>query len=525
MNTPYFTKAENLAQIANVMRQYNYGASEYRGFLAIADTPTLDGWYWATEIGTYTNAGNLVIVANKINMIEKDGSTFRLYDIDVPATEVVDGFLSTETTKPGSANNDRLLNEKIETAFQGIKLLEQPDGFYLTDASGNVIAKVTADGIQSVAFLNKEGEDLAGVSTAIKVIEQPDGFYFVDNLGFIVCKITADGFQSAEYLDKQGVPLRATVLNTSIKGKEFYTIGDSLSAANIWQSKLVELTNSTFNAALNNSANLSVGGTRTGGVNTTCGQWRAKLLFELGVNPEVIFIENINDAGIITAHPAPNGLGTINDEPFMLLNIIIYPTTFNTQEDIYPFLDNGGFSSYLGTFATIDRKIGSGIRIPYLDGSTTKYREYIFDSKNVANWTTRSFWISESSGATIYKVYKGLIEYLKSKFPTALIYWFAPTRLSIQTVVGGLGYNSAFWNADGSFNMNAFKADPYNVDYKKLVDAQKDICAYYSIPFLNVNENCGINPLNYLSYYPPGDAHPLPIGYEKWGETVARLIQ
>ena len=85
MNTPYYTKAESDAIEANLRRQYNYGASEYRGFLTIAQTPTLDGWYWATEIGTYTNAGGLVTLANKINMIEKDGSTFRLYGIDAPA--------------------------------------------------------------------------------------------------------------------------------------------------------------------------------------------------------------------------------------------------------------------------------------------------------------------------------------------------------------------------------------------------------------------------------------------------------
>lgn len=113
-NTPYYTKAEADAIEANLRRQYNYGASEYQGFLTIANTPTINGWYWATQIGTYTNAGGLVTVANKINMIEKDGTTFRLNVIDVPVTSVVDGFASNSTTSAGSANNDRLLSEKSQ---------------------------------------------------------------------------------------------------------------------------------------------------------------------------------------------------------------------------------------------------------------------------------------------------------------------------------------------------------------------------------------------------------------------------
>jgi len=114
MNTPYYTKAENDAIEANLRRQYNYGASEYRGFLAIADTPTLDGWYWATEIGTYTNAGGLVTVADTINMIEKNGSTYNLSDVAVPLTSVVDNLTSTSASNALSANQGRLLNEKFE---------------------------------------------------------------------------------------------------------------------------------------------------------------------------------------------------------------------------------------------------------------------------------------------------------------------------------------------------------------------------------------------------------------------------
>lgn len=468
---------------------------------------------------------------DEVNHLGKDWvSNAAIISTDVPGVsskwvERLSGYVENSDINKGTFNSfdnenpssQQSVSNYIKPIYENINFIEQADGFYLTDVNGYVIAKVTNNGIQSVGFLNKNGEDLAGVSNDIKLLLQPDGFHFVDYLGYVIGKITAAGFQGIDFLDKDGNSLRATVLNTLIKGKQFYSLGDSLSAANLWQPKLAELTNSTFNAALNLSAPLSVGGTRTGGVNTTCGQWRAKLLFDLNVNPEVILIENINDLNIISS------LGTINDEPFMLSNIITYPSTFASLAVLNTWLADGSFATYLASFATIDKKIGSGIRFPYTDG-TTLYREYIFDSKVVANWTTTSFWKYESSGATIYKVYKGLLEYLKSKFPAALIMWFAPTRVAIQTVSGQTGYNATFWNADGSFNMTAYKASTDVVNYQTLVDAQKAVCKYYAIPFLNVNDECGINPLNFLTYYPQYNVHPLPSGYEKWGETIAKLI-
>ena len=424
-----------------------------------------------------------------------------------------DEFNGLDNENPASQKS---IATKINPIFNGVKVLEHPDGVYLTDNNGYVIAKVTDSGIQSVRFLNKNGEDVAGVSNSVKVVEIPDGFIFVDYLGYVIAKVTASGIQAVNYLDKNGNSLNTTV-NTLIKGKEFFSLGDSLSEANVWQPKLAELTRSTFNTALNLSVPLSVGGTRTGGVNTTCGQWRAKLLFELGINPEVIFIENINDMNNIAA------LGTIADEPFMLSNIITYPSTFASLAVLNTWLGDGSFATYLATFSTIDKKIGSGIRFPYTDG-TTKYREYIFDSKVVANWTTTSLWKYEGSGNTIYKVYKGLLEYLKVKFPTSLIMWFAPTRIAIQTVSGQSGYDAALWNTDGTFNMTAYKSSTDVVNYQTLVDAQKAVCKYYNVPFVNVNEECGINALNFLTYYPQNNVHPLTIGYQKWGETIAKLI-
>lgn len=579
-NKYYFTAAEinQLRDAVNEMAVIQQ--STFMGTAEPAATPAGTGnRYWtAVSPGTYANFGGVVVAANSLAIISVtaagvwsvsqtalnlstylkivDGNKINFWaaqdypigtqinhlgkdwylptnaalSTDIPGTsskwvERLSGYLENSDINKGtfdSTDNEKTASQKSiydknKPYFDNVKLLEQTDGFYLTDNEGNVIAKVTSAGIQSVAFLNKSGNSISGVSDNINISLVPDGFHFTDYMGNTVAKITKDGIQSVNYLDKDGLQLKSTSLATLIKGLEFYSLGDSLSAANLWQLKLAELTNSTFNATVNTNTPLSVGGTRTGGVNTTCGQWRAKLLFELNVNPKVIFIENINDLNTISS------LGTIDDEPFMLQNIITYPTTFASLTALNTWLSDGSFATYLATFATIDRKIGSGIRFPYTNG-TTMYLEYIFDSKIVSNWTTTSFWKNEVGGNTIYKSYKGLLEYLKLKFPTALIMWFAPTRIAIQTVSGQTGYNASFWNADGSFNITTYKSSADVINYQKLVDAQKKVCEYYSIPFINVNENCGINPFNFLTYYPQNNVHPLTTGYEKWGETIAKLI-
>jgi len=59
----------------------------FRGSLAIADTPTLDGWYFATESGTYTNAGGLVVdVSDNIVIIIVTETQTTFSKVDIPVT-------------------------------------------------------------------------------------------------------------------------------------------------------------------------------------------------------------------------------------------------------------------------------------------------------------------------------------------------------------------------------------------------------------------------------------------------------
>lgn len=63
-------------------------ASGYVGALAIADTPTVDGYYLAEESGTYTNAGGLVVdLNNTITYISVEQTQTSFVKIEIPITD------------------------------------------------------------------------------------------------------------------------------------------------------------------------------------------------------------------------------------------------------------------------------------------------------------------------------------------------------------------------------------------------------------------------------------------------------
>jgi hypothetical protein len=64
-------------------------ASGYQGFLAIADTPTSDGYYYASESGTYINAGSLVVtLANTLTIINVTGTQTVFEKVEIPIGEL-----------------------------------------------------------------------------------------------------------------------------------------------------------------------------------------------------------------------------------------------------------------------------------------------------------------------------------------------------------------------------------------------------------------------------------------------------
>lgn len=76
----------NLTALSNFINIV--GTATFRGSLNIADTPTLDGWYFSSESGTFTKAGGLVVnLANGLSIIIRETSGASYSQIVIPLTQ------------------------------------------------------------------------------------------------------------------------------------------------------------------------------------------------------------------------------------------------------------------------------------------------------------------------------------------------------------------------------------------------------------------------------------------------------
>lgn len=80
LETTYDNSNSNIPD-TNVKEALDYldSKTDFRGDLAIADTPATDGYYFANETGTYTNAGSVVTdLTQGLNIIIKEGVNYSL---------------------------------------------------------------------------------------------------------------------------------------------------------------------------------------------------------------------------------------------------------------------------------------------------------------------------------------------------------------------------------------------------------------------------------------------------------------
>lgn len=113
---------ENYTDIEELKTDIQSAVSGYQGDLQIADTPTLDGYYYPTESGTYTNAGGLVVdLTAGLNIITKIGSEFSLItypltlvDYVSKSTDIETGVVkdSVKLVESGDIYNEFELNKK-----------------------------------------------------------------------------------------------------------------------------------------------------------------------------------------------------------------------------------------------------------------------------------------------------------------------------------------------------------------------------------------------------------------------------
>lgn len=477
------------------------------------------------------------------------------------------------------------------------------DGTKVSESLAGKVDKEEGKGLSSNDFTDSYKQKIddmqvggggSGGQTVDGIIDRMDGFYFCDGNGNVILKITADGI----YI-KDGMPLKnnGNVPTSCVYGKRLYTLCDSLGTSNVWQNKFAEMTGCIFDGNENyspvNAFNLSEGGTRTLGNDRKCGQMRALKLLELHPDADVIFYENVNDTSAKR--------GAISDAPFMLSQMVDYDGhIYGSQEEAREAL-----AAVIGTVE--EQKVGTMVRIPYTsenkdgylltvngtavsdgsiqitmgsnrtgiavttsmsvgdilneilrcdfiqygyedmkkgdnsilfsnvgnggtvtfdDGGTgvsatlasdysSSYEAYCFISRDVNQWNTVGNW-KKWDEITLQSAVKGILEFLTTNFPKAQIYYLLLPDLSVG--------DSTPKREDGTVDIDSIASLH---SWSELYDTMQEIAGYMWIPSIRLGENCGINPYNASSggYYPyNGGVHPYEEGYKRWGEQLARIF-
>lgn len=145
--TDFFAKADatglanknTVQELSNLLRTVDDTA--FKGSIAIADVPSENGWYFASESGTYTNCGGLVIdTTDNIAIIIVSGTFDTFNKIDIPVNITIDA-----TPTDGSTNavqSGGVVAYTEEQLYVGSKNLFNKDtitdGIFIADASGAI---------------------------------------------------------------------------------------------------------------------------------------------------------------------------------------------------------------------------------------------------------------------------------------------------------------------------------------------------------------------------------------------------
>lgn len=112
---------------------------------------------------------------------------------------------------------------------------DKNDCFYVTDKDGNIVAKIDANGMQAVEFLDKEGKTFTDIVEELKELiaeSSTDGvlpkfyedkFYVCDNKGYAVLEVSSNGIKSIA-VDAPNI------LKNDWHNKVIATYGDSVTA-------------------------------------------------------------------------------------------------------------------------------------------------------------------------------------------------------------------------------------------------------------------------------------------------------
>ena len=137
---------------------------------------------------------------------------------------------------------------------------------------------------------------------------------------------------------------------------------------------------------------------------------------------------------------------------------------------------------------------------------------YAYIGETVDGWYDINNW---SSNVTLYSQYKGLLNYLIENLKDTKIYWVIPTYFNFN-------YDELPLTEAGEIDLEYIERKLQSIN--SLFSCQKSICEAYNIPILDIQNESGINIYNASLYYNNNNVHPKEEGYNKWAETIYRLM-
>ena len=453
----------------------------YNGSVA-SDTNTwsagevLDVYYDGTKYITNTHGGAQFSTGEKVGDV----------GIDEEPTAGSENLVKSGGVKgvTRSINNKLVDFENVIQNFDG-------DGLYISDGRGNVVAKITSEGIESIEV--KAGNNKLSELPSNRGIDGiiPDSYegelYITDKNGYVVAKFDEDGLNVIKLVAKQ-ISLVENLLPNHWNNKVIATYGDSITACNNGDYiKPINVVNYNWaNEVANYFSMLKQYGR---GIGSTCFMWRQNGGQVAWVNTNtgeyVGRDDNYNYDNYEGHVTIPIGCTAIRGDGSSWLRITsMFPAAIKDTIDVVLLMFHNDFHQDMDT------------DVAWIPNNTTD-----------TEWAASSYYSTLGGDYNISTV-KGGIASTVMKFQA----WMPNALLILMTPISGVHATASA--LDGNFdNTEAAKM-------RKLANAVKDVAFRMSIPCIDNYGNDGINSLNRTQFI-TDTIHPYSVAGRK---MIARNI-
>ena len=161
---------------------------------------------------------------------------------------------------------------------------------------------------------------------------------------------------------------------------------------------------------------------------------------------------------------------------------------------------------------------GTGMQVSITDTNSAKssIAKY-FIGDTVDDWTDESKWL-DGNDLNFSMGWKATIELLQRSYPKAHIF---VSMFPLHSATA-----ADFLLPTGAYDTYTYSQQSRVKIMNHHQEVLKSIANFYSLPFINVYEHCGIGISNMLTYYnAQANVHPKNEGYIRFGETVASMIK